>query len=103
MFTSGGETMFQKKQYIYSESQGACIVDNIVQLPAGKGETVPYYVLKSVFDAAKVSYIPVRNHQVVLRELYTREEALKMQEDPELEKDKKRKAAVDFVLQRESE
>lgn len=95
--------MFQKKQYIYSESQGACIVDNIVQLPAGKGETVPYYVLKSVFDAAKVSYIPVRNHQVVLRELYTREEALKMQEDPELEKDKKRKAAVDFVLQRESE
>ena len=94
--------MFQKKQYIYSESQGACIVDNIVQLPAGKGETVPYYVLKSVFDGTKVSYIPVRNHQVSLRELFTREEALKMQEEPDLKNDEKRKAAVEFVLQRES-
>ena len=74
-----------------------------MQLPAGKGETVPYYVLKSVFDGTKVSYIPVRNHQVLLRELFTREEALKMLKDPELEKDEKRKAAVDFVLQRESE
>lgn len=95
--------MFQKKQYIYSETQGACIVDNIVQLPAGKGETVPYYVLKSVFDATKVSYIPVRNHQVVLRELFTREEALEMKKNPELGKDEKLKAAVEFVLQKESE
>ena len=95
--------MFQKKQYIYSETQGACIVDNIVQLPAGKGETVPYYVLKSVFDATKVSYIPVRDHQVVLRELFTREEALEMKKDPKLEKDEKLKAAVEFVLQKESE
>lgn len=93
--------MFQKKQYIYSETQGACIVDNIVQLPAGKGATVPYYVLKSVFDAAKVSYIPVKNHQVVLRELFSKEEALEMKKDPELEKDEKRKAAVEFVLQKE--
>lgn len=92
--------MFQKKQYIYSETQGACIVDNIVQLPAGKGATVPYYVLKSVFDASKVSYIPVHNHQVVLRELFSREEALEMKKDPELEKDEKRKAAVEFVLQK---
>lgn len=95
--------MFQKKQYIYSETQGACIVDNIVQLPAGKGETVPYYVLKSVFDASKVSYIPVKNHQVVLRELFSREEALAMKNDPKLEKDEKLKAAVAFVLQKESE
>ena len=93
--------MFQKKQYIYSETQGACIVDNIVQLPAGKGETVAYYVLKSVFDASKVSYIPVKNHQVVLRELFSREEALEMQKEPEFEKDEKRKAAVEFVLHKE--
>ena len=95
--------MFQKKQYIYSETQGACIVDNIVQLPAGKGDTVPYYVLKSVFDASKVSYIPVNNHQVVLRELFSREEALEMKRDSELMKDEKRKAAVEFVLQKENE
>ena len=95
--------MFQKKQYIYSETQGACIVDNIVQLPAGKGENVPYYVLKSVFDATKVSYIPVHNHQVALRELFSVEEALELQKNPENLKDEKLKAAIAYVLQKERE
>ena len=91
--------MFQKKQKIYSETQGVCIVDNIVQLPAGKGETLSYYVLKSVFDAAKVSYIPVDNHQVCLRDLFTEEEARELLKTPELEKNELLKAAVDYVLQ----
>lgn len=91
--------MFQKKQKIYSETQGVCIVDNIVQLPAGKGETLPYYVLKSVFDASKVSYIPVNNHQVSLRELFTEEEARELLKSPELEKNELLKAAVNYVLQ----
>lgn len=91
--------MFQKKQKIYSETQGVCIVDNIVQLPAGKGETLPYYVLKSVFDSSKVSYIPVNNHQVNLREIFTVEEATELLNDPELEKNELLKAAVDYVLQ----
>ena len=90
--------MFQKKQKIYSETQGVCIVENIVQLPAGKGETLPYYVLKSVFDG-KSSYIPVNNHQVALRELFTIEEANALLQDPELEKNEQLKAAVDYVLQ----
>ena len=91
--------MFQKKQKIYSETQGVCIVDNIVQLPAGKGETLPYYVLKSVFDSSKVSYIPVNNHQVNLRDLFTVEEAKELLQNPELEKNVLLKAAVDYVLQ----
>ena len=91
--------MFQKKQKIYSETQGVCIVDNIVQLPAGKGETLPYYVLKSVFDSSKVSYIPVNNHQVNLRELFTEEEARELVKNPELEKNELLKAAVEYVLQ----
>lgn len=90
--------MFQKKQQIYSETQGVCIVDNIVQLPSGKHETSPYYVLKSVFDASKVSYIPVNNHQVVLRELFTEDEARELQGSPELEKNEQLRAAVDYVL-----
>ena len=93
--------MFQKKQKIYSETQGVCIVDNIVQLPAGKGETLPYYVLKSVFDASKVSYIPVNNHQVVLKELFTEEEARELLKNPELGKNEQLKAAVEYVLQSE--
>jgi len=93
--------MFQKKQKIYSETQGVCIVEAIVQLPAGKGETVPYYVLKSVFDSSKVSYIPVNNHQVNLRELFTEEEARELLKNSEVEKNELLKAAVDYVLQSE--
>ncbi len=94
---------FQKKQIIYSETQGVCIVDNIVQLPAGKGETLPYYVLKSVFDATKVSYIPVNNHQVNLREIFTSDEARELMKNPELEKNEKLKAAVEYVLQQKGD
>ena len=90
--------MFQKKQKIYSETQGVCVVENIVQLPAGKGETLPYYVLKSLMDE-KVSYIPVKNHQVALRELFTEDEAKALLESPELEKNEQLKAAVKYVLQ----
>lgn len=90
--------MFQKKQKIYSETQGVCIVENIVQLPAGKGETLPYYVLKSIFDE-KVSYIPVNNHQVCLRELFSEQEAFDYLKNPELEKNVQLKAAVEYVLQ----
>ncbi len=90
--------MFQKKQKIYSETQGVCIVENIVQLPAGRGQTIPYYVLKSIMDE-KVSYIPVNNHQVVLRDLFTEEEARELLQNPELEKNEQLKAAVQYVLQ----
>ena len=89
--------MFQKKQTIYSETQGVCIVENIVQLPAGKGKTLPYYVLKSIMDE-KTSYIPVNNHQVILRELFSEEEARGLLQDPELEKNQQLKAAVEYVL-----
>lgn len=92
--------MFQKKQKIYSETQGVCIVENIVQLPAGKGQTIPYYVLKSLMDG-KVSYIPVNNHQVVLRELFTAEEARALLKEPELEKNEQLNVAIKYVLQSE--
>lgn len=92
--------MFQKKQYIYSETLGVCQVENITQLSAGKGPQVAYYVLRPVFDKTEVSYIPVENHQVVLRELFTEEEARAIEEDPDinLADNERLKAAIDFVL-----
>ena len=91
--------MFEKKQIIYSESQGVCRVDNIVSLSATRGEPgVPYYVLRSVFDTTKVSYIPVDNHQVVLRELFTEEEARALEGSEVLAKNERLKEAVDYVL-----
>ena len=96
--------MFQKKQEIYSETQGVCIVDNIVQLSATKGaQTIEYYVLKSVFDENKVAYIPVKEHQVVLRELFTAEEARELAGKAETNKNPLLKAAVEYVLEREEQ
>ena len=93
--------MFEKKQIIYSETQGVCRVDNIVSLSATKGEKgIPYYVLRSVFDTSKVSYIPVEHHQVKLREMFTPEEAQELLESEELSKNEKLKEAVDYVLRR---
>ena len=49
--------MFEKKQIIYSETQGVCQVENIVSLSASRRERkIPYYVLRPVFDKSKVIY-----------------------------------------------
>ena len=91
--------MFQKKQVIYSESLGVCLVENIVQLTVVKDTpSVAYYVLKPLFSKQKASYIPVENHQVMLREIFTTEEALEIKKSELYKKDEKIKAAVDYVL-----
>ena len=93
--------MFQKKQIIYSESLGACVVDNIVSLSASRSAPqVQYYVLKALFED-KVSYIPVEHHQVVLREMFTTEEASQLKGSEQYQKDGHLKAAVDYVLRNE--
>ncbi len=51
-----------------------------------------------VFDKSRVSYIPVENHQVKLRELFTREEAEALQGTEEMKKDEKLRQAVEYVL-----
>ena len=96
--------MFEKKQIIYSETMGVCQVDNIVSLSATRGEAgVPYYVLRSLTDKSKVSYIPVDHHQVALREIFTRQEAQAMLETEELKKNPLLKEAVEYVLRNEEE
>ncbi|MDD3219659.1 MAG: CarD family transcriptional regulator [Lachnospiraceae bacterium] len=86
--------MFQKKNIIYSESIGVCRVDDIVKLSVQKEEPILYYLLRSVFDKKKVSYIPVENHQFLLRDLISRKEAEnllqqagKIQKAPEIKHD----------------
>jgi hypothetical protein len=94
--------MFEKKQMIYSETQGVCQVDNIVSLSATKGgKGVPYYVLRPLFDTTGVSYIPVDNHQVKLRELFTREEAQEIEGTEAYQQDEKLHKAVNYVLGKE--
>lgn len=95
--------MFEKKQVIYSESLGVCKVDNIVSLSAVRNEPgVLYYVLKSVFDQTKVSYIPVNEHKVVLRELFSKEEALALKDSKEAAESILLRQAIAYVLGEES-
>lgn len=67
--------MFCKKDIIFSSGIGVCTVAGIVNLSVNKNLPVQYYQLASVFDRKKVSYIPVKEHQVQLRPLITAEEA----------------------------
>lgn len=68
--------MFQKKEYIYSESLGVCRIDNITKLSLKNQEHRLYYVLRSNSIKTKTSYIPVEGHKVKLRKLISREQAL---------------------------
>lgn len=68
--------MFQKKEFIFSDSIGVCVVEDIVKLSAQKNAApILYYVLRSVIDTKKTSYIPVENHRSLLRPLISMEEA----------------------------
>lgn len=91
--------MFQKNDIIFSETMGVCKVSNITKLTQNRGGVYDYYVLKSVFNKDKVSYIPVMNHQVHLRELISVDEALEKKAKMYEKADEKIKGEIDFVLE----
>lgn len=71
--------LFQKKEAIYSETLGVCIVEDIVKLADNRKDTYNYYLLRAVYDRTRKAYIPVENHTVQLRPLITLEEAQSLQ------------------------
>ncbi|MDD2978345.1 MAG: CarD family transcriptional regulator [Hespellia sp.] len=91
--------MFQKKDVIFSEAIGVCHVADITKLGLKNEEPVPYYLLRSVYDKKKMSYIPVEDHKVTLRTLITVEQAKAMQQDG-TEKDELIKGEIRYVLER---
>lgn len=90
--------MFEKKDIIFSETMGVCRITDITKLTRNQGNVYEYYVLKSVFNKEKVSYIPVENHSVVLRELITLEEAKKIKESTYNDESELKKQEVDYVI-----
>lgn len=93
--------MFQKKEVIYSETIGVCVVDDIVKLADNKKDTYNYYLLCSVFDKTKKAYIPVENHTVQLRNLITLQEALALQgEENYSEKSELVQREVAYVIEK---
>jgi len=82
----GGIKLFQKKDIIYSETIGVCVVEDIVKLADNKRDIYQYYLLRSAFDRKKKAYIPVENHTVQLRNLISLREAVALQEAKDYEK-----------------
>ncbi len=71
-------SLYQKKDIIFSSTMGLCVVADVTKLSADKNTPpIPYYVLKSYYDKSHVAYIPVEGHEVELREPITEAEALK--------------------------
>ena len=69
------QAKFQKKDILFSEVLGVCRVDELTRLSTQKGDLILYYGLRSIADQTKVSYVPVENHSVLLRELVSVEQA----------------------------
>jgi RNA polymerase-interacting CarD/CdnL/TRCF family regulator len=65
--------MFQKRDVVYCETMGVCVVEEVTKLNSNN-ELYPYYGLRSVFTK-KMAYIPVNNSNIGLRELIGVEEA----------------------------
>lgn len=93
--------MFQKKDIIYSETLGVCMVDDIVKLSDSRKDTYRYYLLRSVFDKTQKAYIPVENHAVMLRRLISCEAARELRESENFEKSSELvKNEVNYVLKK---
>ena len=92
--------MFEKKQFIYSETMGVCKVVDIVKLSTKKdaGEGIYYYHLKAVADKLQDAYIPVEHHEVQLRELISKEEASSYKEGDVKKLPLLRQEEINFVL-----
>lgn len=92
--------MFEKKQFIYSETMGVCKVVDIVRLSTKKdaGEGIYYYHLKAVADRLQDAYIPVERHEVQLRELISKEEASSYKEEDVKKLPLLRQEEITFVL-----
>lgn len=91
--------MFEKKEIIYSETLGVCRVDDITKLTQKRGDTIAYYVLRSLENKDKVAYIPVDKHIVNLRNLINYEEAKQMKEKLTKDDSNLKKFEINYVLQ----
>lgn len=72
--------MFQKKDYVVTSAQGVCIVADIPKLCVGKEQQMQYYLLQSIADKKKRSYIPAEKHETAVRAVMTQGEALQLRD-----------------------
>ena len=83
---------------MFDETIGVCRVDDIVKLTQKKGESISYYLLRSLENKDKISYIPVEKHVVNLRNLIDYEQALDMKNKLNDKDSKLKKFEVNYVI-----
>ncbi len=89
--------MFEKNDVIFSGRMGICRVEDITKLVESNTKMVSYYVLRSLVDK-RVAYIPVEDHEVLLRELISKEEARRRIESGE-KLEEMEKLEIQYVLE----
>lgn len=85
--TERGVSMFEAGSYIIYGTKGVCKVEAIgsINVP-GVDKRRLYYTLSPIFERSGTIYTPVENSKVAMRNVITREEALKLiQEIPFIE------------------
>jgi len=93
-------TIYEKKQVIFSDSLGVCVVAEVTKLSSGKTEPVLYYKLNSLYEKGKTAYVPAVGHKVKLRELITVEEAEKLKEKVTEDTETKILHEINYVLEK---
>ena len=90
---------YSKNEILFSEAIGVCRVADILNLSSNKKDYIRYYLLISLHDSNKSSYIPVNSHHVLLRPLITVDEANKRKNAKNLSTPEKQELA--YVLQKD--
>ena len=68
--------MFQKDEYVFYESEGICLVSDILTSPLpGMPADRQYYLLRPLKNKSGVVYVPVDSDKVYLRRILNRDEA----------------------------
>ncbi len=90
---------YSKNEILFSESIGVCRVADILNLSSNKKDYIRYYLLISLHDSNKSSYIPVNSHHILLRPLITVEEAHNRENAENLSMQEKQE--IEYVLQKD--
>lgn len=79
--------MFQKGEYIVYGSSGVCQVEEIGPMNmSGIAKGKLYYTLLPVYSSGSRIYTPVDNEKIVMRQILSKEEAMKLIDDiPQIE------------------
>lgn len=101
MIEENGKIIYSKKDYVYADTLGVCRVEEVTNLATKDGNVTQYYGLRCMQHETTTAYFPVEGHEVNIRPLITKEEAVKiteMSDDDKKELDEKLRYEAEFIV-----